>query len=63
MYRETEEILEKLGVSLDVRSQARGLTLAAQQTVEIAKVLRSAKKEEANAMYDELLGLIYAHLR
>src|SRR5215207_1766119 len=39
MYRQTEEILEKLGVSLDVRSQARGLTLAAQQTVEIAKVL------------------------
>jgi rhamnose transport system ATP-binding protein len=39
MYHETEEILEKLGVSLDVRSQARGLTLAAQQTVEIAKVL------------------------
>lgn len=28
-----------------------------------AKALRSAKKEEADAMYDELLGLIYAHLR
>jgi CsoR family transcriptional regulator, copper-sensing transcriptional repressor len=28
-----------------------------------AKALRSAKKEEANAMYDELLSLIYAHLR
>jgi CsoR family transcriptional regulator, copper-sensing transcriptional repressor len=28
-----------------------------------AKALGSAKKEEANAMYDELLGLIYAHLR
>ena len=28
-----------------------------------AKALRSAKKEEANAMYDELLGLIYTHLR
>jgi DNA-binding FrmR family transcriptional regulator len=28
-----------------------------------AKALRSAKKEEAAAMYDELLGLIYAHLR
>jgi DNA-binding FrmR family transcriptional regulator len=28
-----------------------------------AKALRSAKKEEANAMYDELLGLIFAHLR
>ena len=27
------------------------------------KALRSAKKEEANAMCDELLGLIYTHLR
>lgn len=27
------------------------------------KALRSAKKEEADAMYDELLGLIYTHLR
>jgi CsoR family transcriptional regulator, copper-sensing transcriptional repressor len=28
-----------------------------------AKALRSAKKEEADAMYDELLSLIYKHLR
>jgi DNA-binding FrmR family transcriptional regulator len=28
-----------------------------------ARALRSAKKEEADAMYDELLGLIYTHLR
>jgi DNA-binding FrmR family transcriptional regulator len=28
-----------------------------------ARALRSVKKEEANAMYDELLGLIYSHLR
>ena len=28
-----------------------------------AKALRSAKPEEAEAMYDELLNLIYAHLR
>jgi DNA-binding FrmR family transcriptional regulator len=28
-----------------------------------AKALRSAKKEDANAMYDELLSLIYTHLR
>jgi DNA-binding FrmR family transcriptional regulator len=27
------------------------------------KALRSAKKEEADSMYDELLGLIYTHLR
>ncbi|GAB4520654.1 MAG: sugar ABC transporter ATP-binding protein [Anaerolineae bacterium] len=39
MYREAESILASLGVSLDVRSQARGLSLAAQQTVEIAKSL------------------------
>lgn len=28
-----------------------------------AKALRSGKKEETEAMYDELLNLIYAHLR
>jgi CsoR family transcriptional regulator, copper-sensing transcriptional repressor len=28
-----------------------------------AKALRSRKKQEAQAMYDELLELIYAHLR
>ena len=28
-----------------------------------AQALRSAKKAEADAMYDELLGLIYTHLR
>jgi len=28
-----------------------------------AKALRSRKKEEADGMYDELLGLIYTHLR
>lgn len=39
MYRDAESILAKLGVSLDVRSSARGLTLAAQQTVEIAKAI------------------------
>jgi DNA-binding FrmR family transcriptional regulator len=27
------------------------------------KALRSSKKSEADAMYDELLGLIYTHLR
>ncbi len=39
LYREAEAILARLGVSLDPRSQARGLTLAEQQTVEIAKAL------------------------
>ena len=39
MYAEAEEILESLGVRLDVRAPARGLTLAAQQAVEIAKAI------------------------
>ncbi len=39
MYREAEAILGQLGVQLDVRQPARGLTLAAQQTVEIAKAI------------------------
>ncbi|HMQ53934.1 MAG TPA: sugar ABC transporter ATP-binding protein [Anaerolineae bacterium] len=39
MYREAEEILNKLDIKLDVRSPARGLTLAAQQAVEIAKAI------------------------
>jgi len=39
MYREAEEILARLDIKLDVRSQARGLTLAAQQAVEIAKAI------------------------
>ena len=39
MYRDAEAILAELGVAIDVRSPARGLTLAAQQTVEIAKAI------------------------
>lgn len=39
MYRDAEDILAKLDIKLDVRSQARGLTLAAQQAVEIAKAI------------------------
>jgi rhamnose transport system ATP-binding protein len=39
MFREAEAILAELGVALDVRSPARGLTLAAQQSVEIAKAI------------------------
>lgn len=39
MYRAAEDILAKLDIKLDVRSQARGLTLAAQQAVEIAKAI------------------------
>ncbi len=39
MFREAEAILAELGVSLDVRNPGRGLTLAAQQSVEIAKAI------------------------
>ncbi|MGC8878380.1 MAG: sugar ABC transporter ATP-binding protein [Anaerolineae bacterium] len=39
MYEDAEAILAKLGVNLDVRVPARGLSLAAQQTVEIAKAI------------------------
>jgi rhamnose transport system ATP-binding protein len=39
LFRDAETILAKLGVALDVRSPARGLTLAAQQSVEIAKAI------------------------
>lgn len=39
MVREAEAILDKLDIHLDVRSSARGLTLAAQQAVEIAKAI------------------------
>lgn len=39
MYKDAEEILARLDIKLDVRSPARGLTLAAQQAVEIAKAI------------------------
>jgi rhamnose transport system ATP-binding protein len=39
MYRDARATLSRLDVQLDVRMPARGLTLAAQQTVEIAKAI------------------------
>jgi rhamnose transport system ATP-binding protein len=39
MYREAEAILARLDVHLDVRSLASGLSVAAQQAVEIAKAI------------------------
>ena len=39
MQREAEAILKQLDVQLDVRQPARGLTVATQQTVEIARAL------------------------
>ena len=39
LYREADAVVAQLGVSLDVRRPASGLTLAEQQTVEIARAL------------------------
>ena len=39
MYRQAEAILARLDVRLDVRAQARGLSVAEQQAVEIAKAI------------------------
>jgi len=39
MRRDAKAVLDRLGVRLDVGEPARGLTVAAQQTVEIAKAL------------------------
>lgn len=39
MEREAREVLERLGVQIEVDEPARGLTLAEQQTVEIAKAI------------------------
>jgi len=39
LYREADKIVGQLGVTLDVRRAASGLTLAEQQTVEIARAL------------------------
>ena len=38
-YAQAEDLLASLGVRLDVRAPARGLTLASQQAVEIAKAI------------------------
>ncbi|MGI8826285.1 MAG: sugar ABC transporter ATP-binding protein [Chloroflexota bacterium] len=39
MYRDARELLDRLGVRLDARARVRGLSVADQQTVEIAKAL------------------------
>src|SRR5215213_5118278 len=39
LYKDAEAILKTLDVKMDVRQPARGLTLAGQQTVEIAKAI------------------------
>ncbi len=39
LYADADELIERIGVTLDVRRAASGLTLAEQQTVEIARAL------------------------
>ena len=39
MYREARELLQQLGVKLDPHTKARNLSIAQQQTVEIARAL------------------------
>ena len=39
LYSEADKLIERIGVKLDVRRAASGLTLAEQQTVEIARAL------------------------
>ena len=58
MYRDARAILAKLQVNLDVRQPARGLTLAAQQTVEIAK---SISLDARVLIMDEPTASLSAH--
>jgi len=58
MYRDAEAILAKLDVNIDVRMAARGLTLAAQQAVEIAKAI---SLEVRVLIMDEPTAALSAH--
>lgn len=58
MYQDAEHILTKLGVQVDVHRQVRGLTLAVQQTVEIAKAL---SLETRVLIMDEPTASLSAH--
>ncbi|GAB4548032.1 MAG: sugar ABC transporter ATP-binding protein [Anaerolineae bacterium] len=58
MYRDAQAILAKLDVTLDVRQPARGLTLAAQQAVEIAKAI---SLEARLLIMDEPTASLSAH--
>jgi rhamnose transport system ATP-binding protein len=57
-YQEAQAILDKLGVKIDARSQARGLSVASQQTVEIAKSLSLNAKV---LILDEPTAALSAH--
>lgn len=58
MYEEAQSVLAKLDVNLDVRTAARGLTLAAQQAVEIAKAI---SLEARVLIMDEPTASLSAH--
>ncbi len=69
IYRDAQRLIEQLGVSLDVHRAASGLTLAEQQTVEIARALslnvRVLIMDEPTASLsahevDRLLGIVAA---
>ena len=44
MYRQARQLIDQLGVRLDVRARVRGLSVADQQTVEIAKALSTESR-------------------
>jgi rhamnose transport system ATP-binding protein len=58
LYDEAEAILSRLGVSLDVRTPASGLTVAGQQAVEIAKAI---SLEVRVLIMDEPTAALSAH--
>jgi rhamnose transport system ATP-binding protein len=58
MYKDADAVLATLDVKLDVRMPARGLTLAAQQTVEIAKAI---SLEARVLIMDEPTASLSAH--
>lgn len=69
LYTSAEELIDRIGVTLDVRRAASGLTLAEQQTVEIARALSLNVKvlimDEPTASLsahevDRLMGIVKA---
>jgi rhamnose transport system ATP-binding protein len=69
LYAEADKLVERIGVTLDVRRAASGLTLAEQQTVEIARALSLSVKvlimDEPTASLsahevDRLMGIVRA---
>src|SRR5688572_3914474 len=59
MEREAEEVLARLDVRLDVGEPARGLTLAEQQTVEIAKAISDRKSTRLNSSHSQISYAVF----